>query len=140
MTARVEREFTVSAPPEDVWEFLSDPENRARAISVVDRFEVRDNSTIWYIELPIPMIRKTFRVRTRTVELTSPEYVRFEGNSSVFDVLGEHRILPDEGGSTIVNTFTVDGHVPGVEAFFTRNLDGEITNLEAGLRAHLEDE
>lgn len=140
MTARVEREFTVSAPPEEVWEFISDPGNRARAISVVDRFETRGETTTWYIELPIPMVRKTFRVRTRTVELTPPEYVRFEGNSSVFDVLGEHRIVPGEEGTTIVNTFTVDGHAPGVESFFKRNLDGEISNLEAALRAHLAEE
>ncbi|MDR5657107.1 SRPBCC family protein [Halodesulfurarchaeum sp. HSR-GB] len=139
MTARVEREFTVSASPDAVWEFISDPGNRARAISVVDRFETSGETTTWFIELPIPMVRKTFRVRTRTVELTPPEYVRFEGNSSVFDVLGEHRIVPGEDETTIVNTFTVDGHAPGVEAFFKRNLDGEIRNLESALKSHLEE-
>jgi carbon monoxide dehydrogenase subunit G len=138
MTARVEREFTVEAPAEVVWEFIADPGNRARAISVVDSFERNGDTTTWHIALPIPMVSKTFRVRTRTVDLQPPEYVRFEGNSSVFDVLGEHRVTAENGTTTIANAFTVDGHVPGVEAFFRRNLDGEITNLETALRDHLD--
>lgn len=138
MTARVERAFTVSATPEAVWEFISDPANRARAISVVDRFEIEGDRATWHISLPIPVINKTIRVRTRTVELNPPEYVRFEGNSSVFDVLGEHRIAKGTEGTRLVNTFTVDGRMPGVERFFRRNLDDEITNLERALRHHLD--
>lgn len=137
MTARVEREFSVSAPADTVWEFISDPANRARAISVVDHFEITNGTTTWHISLPIPVVKKTIPVRTRTVELTPPEYVRFEGNSSLFDVMGEHRISQTDEKTRIVNTFTVDGHAPGVEAFFRRNLDGEIKNLERALRDHL---
>lgn len=140
MSARVEREFSVSAPPETVWEFISDPANRARAISVVDRFDIDGNTTTWHISLPIPIVNKTVPVRTRTVELTPPEYVRFEGNSKIFDVLGEHRITSTNDKTTIVNTFTVDGHAPGVESFFRRNLDGEIKNLERALRNYLDEQ
>ena len=140
MTARVEREFSVSAPPEAVWEFISDPANRARAISVVDRFDIDSSTTTWHISLPIPMVNKTFPVRTRTVELTPPEYVRFEGNSKIFDVLGEHRIIRGNDETKLVNTFTVDGHAPGVEGFFRRNLDGEIKNLERALRNYLDEQ
>jgi len=137
MTARVEQKFAVAAPTEDVWEFISDPGNRASAISVVDSYETSGETTTWHISLPIPMVSRTFKVRTRTVELEPPTYVRFEGNSSIFDVLGEHRISTADGKTTITNTFTVDGHVPGVEAFFRRNLDGEVKNLETALRDHL---
>lgn len=139
MTARVEREFTVTAPAEEVWEFIADPGNRASAISVVDHYERNGETTTWHISLPIPMVTRTFRVRTRTVELQPPSYVRFEGNSSIFDVLGEHRVTTDGEETTLINTFTVDGHVPGVEAFFRRNLDSEIKNLETALRNHLKE-
>ncbi len=138
MTARVERAFTVSGSREAVWEFISDPANRARAISVVDSFEIDGDRATWHISLPIPVINKTFEVRTRNVELSPPEYVRFEGNSSVFDVLGEHRIIEEDGETQLVNTFTVDGRMPGVERFFRRNLDGEIQNLEQALLDHLD--
>ncbi|MEF8771905.1 CoxG family protein [Halodesulfurarchaeum sp.] len=140
MTARVERAFSVSAPPETVWEFIADPANRARAISVVDQFDTDENTTTWHISLPIPVVSKTIRVRTRTVELTPPEYVRFEGNSRIFDVLGEHRVVPEGDTTKIVNTFTVDGHAPGVEGFFRRNLDGEIKNLEQTLLDYLDEQ
>lgn len=140
MTARVERAFSVSAPPETVWEFIADPANRARAISVVDQFETDGNTTTWQISLPIPMVNKTIPVRTRTVELTPPKYVRFEGNSKIFDVLGEHKVVTEGDTTKLINTFTVDGHAPGVERFFRHNLDDEITNLEQALRDYLEDQ
>lgn len=138
MTARVERRFNVEAPVEDVWEFISDPANRARAISVVDSFERRGETTIWHIKLPIPFIRTTIKVRTKDVERTEPTFVRFKGRSSAFSVEGSHRIQAEETGSSILNTFIVDGRAPGVEGFFRRNLDGEITNLERALKSHLE--
>ena len=92
---------------------------------------------IWHIKLPIPLIRKTISVRTRNVALEAPAYVRFQGKSSAFDVQGEHEITATENGTTVVNTFVVEGHAPGVERFFRRNLDGEMKNLEGALREHL---
>lgn len=130
----------MGADPKAVWEFIADPANRARAISVVDRYDVDGERATWYIRLPIPMVRTNFRVKTRNVERTPPEYVKFQGNSSVFDVLGEHRVTDSNGSTTITNTFTVDGHVPGVEAFFKHNLDEEISNLETALREHLDEQ
>lgn len=139
MTARVERPFHVDAPLEDVWEFLVDPANRASAIGVVQSFDRRGDTTIWHIELPIPLVRKTIPVRTRDVTVDPPEFVRFRGKSSAFDVQGEHRIEADGNGTRVQNTFLVDGRVPGVEGYFRRNLDAEITNLERALKAHLEE-
>ncbi len=137
MTARLEREFAVSAHPEAVWGFVADPNNRARVISVVDNFETSGETVIWHVTLPVPGLSKTISVRTRTVEQTPPTFVRFEGQSSFFDVSGEHRIEESDIGTRIVNTFSVDGHIPGVETFFRRNLDGEIANLENALLTHL---
>lgn len=137
MTARVERRFSVQGTVADVWEFIADPANRARAISVVEHFEQRGDTTIWHIRLPIPFIRKTFPVKTRDVEREPPEFVRFKGTSSTFNVEGEHRIEGTDSGATINNVFVVEGRAPGVEGFFRRNLDGEITNLERALKSHL---
>lgn len=137
MTARVERRFHVDASVEDVWEFLVDPGNRAAAIGVVESFDRRGDTTIWHIELPIPLVHKTIPVRTRDVTVEPPEFVRFRGKSSAFDVEGEHRIEADGDGTSVLNTFVVDGRAPGIERFFRRNLDGEITNLERALKSYL---
>ena len=137
MTARVERRFHVDATEEAVWEFIADPANRARAISVVDHFDRQGKITIWHLRLPIPLIRRTIKVRTKDVELDPPRFVRFQGKSSAFTVQGEHRIEPEENGVSVSNTFIVDGRAPGVERFFKRNLDGEITNLENALKSYL---
>jgi carbon monoxide dehydrogenase subunit G len=137
MSARVERRFQVDAPAEAVWEFISDPTNRARAISVVDSFDQRGDETIWHIRLPIPLIRKTIAVRTRDTEVNAPHFVRFRGQSSAFDVEGEHRIDPQENVTSVHNVFVVNGRAPGVEGFFRRNLDSELKNLERALKAHL---
>jgi len=139
MTVRVERTMTVSASPERVWAFISDPEKRARPISVVERWEPHDEThATWYLTLPIPVINRTLEVETEDVEMREPEYVRFVGKSKVMRVQGEHELEPtDDGGTKLTNTFVVDGRLPGVERFFKRNLDGEMQNLEQALREDL---
>ena len=65
---------------------------------------------------------------------TPPEYVRFVGESRVLEVVGEHSIDTGPEMTTLTNTFTVDGSVPGVEQYFKRNLDEEIENLADALQ------
>lgn len=138
MTVRVERTFEIDAPPDAVWDFISDPANRAAAISVVDSYEIEGDSATWHVRLPIPMVRATVSVVTRDVERREGESVQFVGSSSVFKVSGEHELEPtDTGGTRLTNRFIVDGRVPGVETFFSRNLDGELDNLERALRAEV---
>jgi carbon monoxide dehydrogenase subunit G len=140
MTVRVERTMTVGAAPERVWEFIVDPEQRARPISVVKDWELTgDNTATWYLSLPIPLIDRTIEVKTEDVERREPEYVRFIGRSKVMRVQGEQELRPTEdGGTEVTNRFVVDGRLPGVERFFKRNLDEELGNLEAALREYLE--
>jgi carbon monoxide dehydrogenase subunit G len=141
MTVRVERTIELPAAPDRVWEFISKPSNRARAISVVSDFTVdgaENNAVTWHIDLPIPMLDRTVSVKTRDVEVDPPEFVKFEGRSKVLNVTGEHFISPDDGGSRLRNSFVVEGRLPGVERFFRKNLDEELKNLERTLREDLE--
>jgi carbon monoxide dehydrogenase subunit G len=138
MTVRVERTFDLDAPPEVVWELISDPEKRARPISVVEDFEITGERTAtWHVSLPIPVINRTVAVETEEIERDPPNYVKFVGRSKAMRVVGEHRIEPNGEGSRIVNRFTVEGRVPGLEKFFERNLDTEIRNLEAAFREEI---
>ncbi|MDZ7850943.1 MAG: SRPBCC family protein [Halodesulfurarchaeum sp.] len=138
MTVRVERDFFVDASPEAVWAFLEDPSNRARAISLVESFETEDETTLWHLKLPILGVGPTITVRTRPLDRRSPEYVRFVGESSVFDVTGEHHIDQTEGKTSVHTRFEVTGRLPGVERFFEKRFDREIGNLENQLVAFLE--
>ncbi|MEY7848024.1 SRPBCC family protein [Natrarchaeobius sp. A-rgal3] len=140
MTVRVDRSFELAAPPERVWEFIADPENRARSISVVDRYTTTDadgREVTWHVELPIPLVRRTVSVETRDVTRRPPEFVKFVGRSKVMDVTGEHEIVATDTGSRLENRFVVDGKLPGVERFFKRNLDGELENLQRELEREL---
>jgi carbon monoxide dehydrogenase subunit G len=150
MTVTVERTFSFAADPTAVWDFISDPGNRAAAISVVDRYEPnhRDSETsdgtggtgdrgTWHVTLPIPLLDKTVTVETRDVERRDGEYVKFVGRSRVFRVVGEHEITDSESGCELRNRFRVEGKLPGVETYFERNLDGELDNLERALREDL---
>lgn len=140
MTVRVERSFELSAGRPEVWEFIADPGLRAGAISVVSEFTVHeDGSATWRIDLPIPVVNRTVAVETEDEEVRPPEYVRFVGRSKVMDVVGEHELVEVDGGTRVVNTFVVDGSLPGVERFFRRNLDAELDNLETALVAYLDD-
>jgi carbon monoxide dehydrogenase subunit G len=141
MTVRVDRSFELAAPPERVWEFIVDPENRARAISVVQEYSIdgpEGRRATWQVELPIPLVRQTVAVETEDVTRDPPEYVKFTGRSTGLDVTGEHRIVETETGSRLENEFVVDGKLPGVEKFFKRNLDEELENLQRALERDLE--
>ncbi|MFC7080103.1 CoxG family protein [Halorussus caseinilyticus] len=135
MTVRVERTFDLGVSPENVWNFIADPEKRASVISVVADFEeTGENTYIWHIRLPIPFLDTTVPVETEDVESDPPRYVKFVGRSSALRVTGEHEVREAENGSRLVNRFTVEGRVPGVERYFKKNLDDELDNLEAALR------
>ncbi|PSP85336.1 polyketide cyclase [Halobacteriales archaeon QS_6_64_34] len=141
MTVRVERTMSVAASPERVWEFIGDPDQRARPISVVEDWEIHDDDrATWHVSLPIPVIDQTIAVETEDVERRAPEYVRFIGKSKVMRVQGEQELEPTgDGGTRVTNRFIVDGKLPGVERFFKRNLDQELQNLERALNEYLDD-
>lgn len=138
MTVRVEQTFELNAASEDVWNFIADPEKRARAISVVQEFEeTGERTAVWHIELPLPLFNRTTSIETEETDREPPTYVRFIGRSAAVHVVGEHRLEPTENGTQLTNRFTVDGKLPGVERFFKKNLDSELRNLEDALHAHL---
>lgn len=139
MTVRIERTFDFSVPPADVWEFISDPERRANAISVVSEYETDDaGRSTWHVSLPIPFVDTTVPVETEEVVREPPRYVKFVGRSSAMRVTGEHEIAETEDGCRLRNRFVVEGRIPGVEGYFKRHLDDELVNLERALRRHLE--
>ncbi|MXV64293.1 polyketide cyclase [Natronorubrum sp. JWXQ-INN-674] len=141
MTVQVDRSFELSASPERVWEFISDPGNRAEAISVVQEYTVDDpdgRRVTWHVELPIPLVRRTVSVKTEDITLDPPRYVEFVGKSKVMQVTGEHEIVETDDGARLENHFVVDGKLPGVEKFFKRNLDGELENLRRALERDLQ--
>lgn len=139
MTVRVERTFELEAPPERVWEFIADPGTRAKPISVVDSFEVHDEThATWHLSLPIPFVNRTITVETEDTEREPPSHVEFVGRSRVMRVVGEHDLEAVDDGTRLTNRFTVEGKVPGVERFFKRNLDDELDNLEVALRNNTE--
>ena len=141
MTVQVDRSFEVAASPERVWEFIADPANRARAISVVETYSVDDREgrrVTWQVSLPIPLIRKTVTVNTKDVTRRPPEFVKFVGKSKVMQVTGEHEIVATDAGARLENHFVVDGKLPGVEKFFKRNLDSELENLRRALERDLQ--
>ncbi len=139
MVVRVERVVEVPAPRETVWEFIADPERRAAPISVVERFEHRDDGNhVWHVSLPIPLVNRTIAIETEEKARDPPSYVEFVGTSKVLRVVGEHSLVENDGVTTLTNRFTVDGKVPGVERFFKRQMDTEFDNLEQALTAYLE--
>jgi carbon monoxide dehydrogenase subunit G len=135
MVVRAERIVTISAPRERVWEFIDDPEKRARPISVVEDFELlADGKAVWHVSLPIPLSDRTIRIETEDQNREPPEYVEFVGTSKAFRVLGEHELTEVEDGTELRNSFTVDGRVPGVERFFKKNIDSELEALELAIK------
>ncbi len=134
MDSRDERDVTIQAPRERVWEFNDDAEKRARPVSIVEDFELLSESeAAWEVSLPIPLSDRTLRVETEDQNRTPPEYVEFVGNSKAFRVIGEHELTEVDGEPELRLSFSVDGRVPGVERFFKKNIDAELENLEQAI-------
>ncbi|PSQ31711.1 polyketide cyclase [Halobacteriales archaeon SW_6_65_46] len=138
MTVRVEQQFEFDVSPATIWGFIADPEWRAEPISVVDEYEsTGENTATWQLKLPIPFVSRTIAVETEDVERRENEYVKFIGESRVMNVQGEHEIKETATGCSLDNRFVVDGKVPGVESFFERNFDQELSNIETAIREAL---
>ena len=141
MTVLVERTFELSAPTEDVWNFITDHEKRASPISVIEDFEAHDEThATWHLNVPIPAVDQTIAIETEDTDRNSPEYVKFIGKSRVLHVIGEHHLESSEGSTHMINQFTVEGEIPGIERYFEQNFDDEPENLETALRTELETE
>lgn len=135
MTTRVRRSFTVDASVDDVWAFLSDAENRANAISVVDSVELRGEVAVWQVQLPV--VDATIAVETRDLERDPPRHVKFTGEAVGMSVTGEHWLEPARNGCRVDTELVLDATLPGVESYFSRQLDGELDNLRDALKAFL---
>ena len=107
MTVRVERTFDLDAEPADVWEFIADPERRARFISVVEGFERKGpRYAIWHIAIPTRLTDRTIAVETEDKVVRDGEFVKFVGKSKVMRVQGEHKVEPTETGTRLDNLET----------------------------------
>lgn len=138
MTTRAERTVEIAASPHDVWSFLSDPQKRADSISVIEAFELEDEThATWYLSLPIPGIDEMIAIETEDTIRDPVECIEFVGRSQLVRVVGEHELEPTDRGTRLSNRITVEGEVPGVERYFELKLDDEFDNLEAALRNDL---
>lgn len=122
---RVRRTFEIDAPRDQVWEFISNPDNRAKFLSSVKGYRVLSEDEVeWDIGLPV--IGATIKFRTRDVEKIEGEKVVFEGSHSVVSLRGVHELHDTENGVKVDVLFEVKSGVPGVERAFKRRFDKEI--------------
>lgn len=141
MTTRAQRTVEIAAPPRDIWSFLSDPEKRANSLSVIEEFELKDEThATWYLSVPIPVIDETVIIETEDTTRNPVEYIEFVGRSRLLNVIGEHELEPTDGGTRLDNRFTVEGEAPGIEEYFEQQLDNEFDNFETALRNDLTDD
>ena len=141
MTTRAQRTVEIAASPDDLWSFLSNPEKRADSISVIEEFELDDEThATWYLSLPIPGIDETVAIETEDTVRDPVQYIEFVGRSQLMHVVGEHELEPTDRGTRLRSRFTVEGEAPGIEQYFEQKLDNEFDNLETALRNDLADD
>lgn len=76
----IEKTLTVSAPPQQVWDLLLNPQIMAGAVPGMKSIEVI-SPTEYVAEMhqKISFISAKFKLKTRIVEQNAPEYMRVEG-------------------------------------------------------------
>ena len=76
----IEKTLTVSAPPQQVWDLLLNPQIMAGAVPGMKSIDVI-SPTEYVAEMhqKISFISARFKLKTRIVEQKAPEYMRVEG-------------------------------------------------------------
>lgn len=134
----VERTAELGAAPHEVWELISDPAERAGAISFVKDYEVRNDEATWHVELPIPLLRPRIDLETRDVEKDPLRYVKLIGRSRLLELTGEHWLEPIEGGTRLTVRVRAEAGAPLVEKFMRKKLEDEVDDLLDTLRRRLD--
>lgn len=127
---KVSRTFEIRAPPSDVWEFISDPDNRVRFLSPVKGYRKIDEG-IYEWDINIPVIGSTISFRTHDIERIENERVEFKGSHRLVSLRGVHELEPLEDGTKTeaMILFEVKSKVPGVERAFRRIFSREIRKM-----------
>ena len=76
----IEKTLTVSAPPQQVWSLLLDPQIMAGAVPGMKSIDViSPTEYVAVMHQKISFINAKFKLNTRIVEQKAPEYMRVEG-------------------------------------------------------------
>jgi carbon monoxide dehydrogenase subunit G len=112
-------EFTVSKPPEEVFDFLTDPRRFSKAFPGFQSVEVGESGEFTVrLKLSLGPLRGDARVRARIVEAEKPRRARVKGNGSgagsTLDFTLEFEVEPSDGGSRV--SWVFEGNVGGLAA------------------------
>ncbi|HLU31975.1 MAG TPA: SRPBCC family protein [Acidimicrobiia bacterium] len=137
---RFEQSIDIDAPPERVWEVISDVEAWPRLIETVDTVEI----------LTPPPVGKGTRVLLKQPKLPEgnweitawdpPSYFEWLQKSGGITNVAGHRIEPsDAGGSRLTLTIEMRGFLIPVMALFFKRLIEDYMSLEAqGIKSAVE--
>ena len=100
---RVEESIAIARPREDVWAFISDPQNDTKWCAKVQSVEALGEGRWRVVHKPIPL-RPALELVVEHRELEPPARLtmREEDDGSVFDV--EYRLEPADQGTRVTQT------------------------------------
>jgi uncharacterized protein len=126
--------FTVEAPIDKAWEFLSDPDNIGRCIQGVTVRTIDADTHIWSMSGKVGFISKTVELKTRvTVRDEAEHHGEFSGSGSGILAAGTVDLREEDPGRTAV-AVALAIHASGLAG---PAIDKMIASREEGFRRRL---
>jgi len=94
--------FTVKAPLQKVWDFLSDMKNVGSCIPNCEVNVIDSETSEWYITEKIGFISKTFSLKTRTTKIIAPKHAAWIGEGENIEMSGSLDLTPISNEETEV--------------------------------------
>lgn len=125
MAIRFGGEFSVRRPPEEVYDFLTDPNRFAPLMPEFKGLTVQDpQNFLVKVNVGVSYIKGTAEVKMRLAEAERPRRAKYEGKG---DVAG--------GGATLIAGFDVSAAADGTKVAWSgeAQIFGRLTSLAGGL-------
>jgi uncharacterized protein len=145
MVITVNGEFVVSKKPEEVYDFLADPNRFCRLLPDFDSLEIEDEKHFTVkIKVGISYIRGTAAVKMTLAEAERPRHAVYEGRGEVPGGTASLRagfdLSPQDGGTKVLwkGETQIGGRLPSLaggmlEPLAKKNLEKLVDGLKAAL-------
>ena len=105
----------ISAPVENVWEYVSQVENWATMVPAYKEHEqIDEKKSIWVFEGNFKGIKKTVKMELNVTEFDEPSIIRFELKGLTDNFTGSGRFTAEETAGETTMTGTIEVNAGGL--------------------------
>lgn len=109
-------QFTINAPIDKVWEFMSNMENVGGCVPGCNVNVIDDETSEWAMTVKMGPLKKTIEMTNHVIEQDDANHrVQFKCDGDMVDCIGEGSMTEQDGGTFIDFSLTMQAKGPGAQ-------------------------